>query len=269
MPRTTERLRPARAAFAAVAAAALSTAALQAGAFGNLLLIEKPPEATTLAVGPSLWALPRGPGSGRTQATLLPGVDLYTPGGFFASTDTGVGWNLSQRSDLQAGLRLWPQFGRRQADAPAGIAGIGNRLQAEAFANWAPVPVLLLQSGVLAGAGRHHDGVQMELGATSGVPIGEDLLGIGVSGTWANRAWRRSYFGVSAAESAASGLPTWQPGAGWQDVSLTFSAEHKFGSKWRLSGQFIAARLLGAAARSPLTPSVRQNAATLTLWREL
>jgi outer membrane scaffolding protein for murein synthesis (MipA/OmpV family) len=266
MPAGTELRRRTR---AVLAAAVLAAAAQAAGAWGGLLLIEAPPAATALAVGPSLWVLPRSPGASNSQLSLLPGVDLGTPGGFFASTDTGVGWNLSSRADVQAGLRLWPQFGRRQADAPRGIDALGHRLQAEAFANWAALPVLLLQSGVLAGGGRHHDGVQTEIGATSGLPIGNDLLGIGLAATWANGAWRRSYFGVSAAEAAASGLPAWQPGAGWQDVSLTLSAEHKLGAKWRLSGQLIVARLLGAAAHSPLTASPRQTAATLTLWRDL
>jgi outer membrane scaffolding protein for murein synthesis (MipA/OmpV family) len=266
MPTGIERRRRFR---APLTVALLGGAAQAALAWGGLLLIESPPAATTLAVGPSVWSLPRSPGAGASQLSLLPGADLYTPGGFFASTDTGVGWNLSSRADVQAGLRLWPQFGRRQSDSPRGVDGIGHRVQAEAFANWAPLPVLLLQGGVLAGAGRHHDGVQTELGVTSGVPIGPDLLGIGLAATWANGAWRRSYFGVSAAESAASGLPAWQPGAGWQDASLTFSAEHKLGAKWRLGGQLIVARLLGAAARSPLTASPRQTAATLTLWREL
>lgn len=251
------------------AVAGLAACPLQAPAAGNLLLIDAPPQSTTLAVGPSLWSLPRYPGGGKNELRLLPGVDVYTSGGFFASTDLGLGWNASPRSDAQAGVRLWPQFGRRGSDAPAGLQPIGDRVQLEAYGNWQAMRALLLQAGVLHGAGRHHDGSQLELGATSGLPIGDDLLGLGASATWANRAFRQSYFGVSAQESAASGLPAWNLGAGWQDAALTFSGEHRFGPHWRLDGQWIVTRLLGAAAHSPVAQRRQSSMATLTLWREL
>lgn len=243
-----------------------------ARAWGNLLLIESPPQATTVALGPSVWQLPRYPGARRSETTLLPGIDTYAAAGWFVSTDSGVGWNLSPRKDLQGGFRLWPQFGRRRADAPAGIDAIGARLQGQAFLNYAPWPVLLLQSALLRGAGRHHDGSQLELGLTSGLPLGTDLLGIGIAANFANGAYRQSYFGVAATESVASGLPAYRMGTGWQDLSLTLSAEHRWSGPWQawhLSGQLIAVRLLGAAARSPLTLSARPLIGTLTLWRDL
>jgi len=247
----------------------LGATAGPAMAFGNLLLIDTAPAATTVAAGPSVWQLPRYPGARTSSTRLVPGLDIYMANGLFISTDTGVGWNLSRRADLQAGARLWPQFGRRQADMPQGLPGIGTRLQTQAFVNYAPLPALLLQAAVLHGAGRRHDGLQFEWGATSGLPLGDDLLGIGVAASCANRAYRESYFGVSAAQSAASGLPATPIGAGWQDVSLTFSAEHKLAAGWRLDAQFIAARLLGPAAASPLTASKRQSAGTVTLWHAL
>ena len=249
--------------------AGLACAAGPAQAFGNLLLIESPPAAATLAVGPALWVLPKYPGSRSGTAAIIPGVDFYAPSGFFASTDSGLGWNLSKRRDVQAGLRLWPQFGRSAADAPAGISAIGHRLQAQAFFNFAPLPEVLLQSALLRGAGQHHDGMVAEWGATSGVPLGADLLAIGLAASFANRAWRQSYFGVSASEAVRSGLAQFGPGAGWQDVSLSFSTEHHFTPQWHLSGQLTFARLLGGAARSPLAGSARQTGASVTLWRDL
>jgi outer membrane scaffolding protein for murein synthesis (MipA/OmpV family) len=239
-----------------------------AAAWGNLLLLERPPSERTLAFGASAWQLPRFPGASTRSTLLLPGVDYYSPQGLFVSTDSGVGWNTSSRADLQAGVRVWPQFGRPRADTPAGLTPIGTRLQAEAFLNYSPLPVLLLQSGLLRGSGRNGRGQQFELGATSGLPLGEDLLGIGMSATFANSAFRQSYFGVSADESAASGLPMWSAGGGWHDISVTFSAEHRLGAGWRLSGQWVMARLIGPAARSPLTASARQTGGTLTLWRD-
>jgi len=245
----------------------LAAAALPARAWGSLLLIDPPPAATTLAAGAALWTLPLRPGARRSQTVVLPAFDLEAHNGVFASTDTGLGWNLSKRPSVQAGVRLWPQFGRSARDMPAGIGGIGHRLQLEAFANLVATPALLLQSGLSWGAGRHHDGAQLEIGATSGLPIGPDLLGIGVSASYANPAWRQSYYGISAQQAATSGLAETNLPAGWQDLSLTLSTEHHFGPHWRVDLQWIGARLLGAAARSPLTQTRRQQAFTLDLWR--
>ena len=245
-----------------------ATHAPLARAWGNLLLIEAPPAATTFAAGPSLWRLPDYPGATRSRTSLLPGLDYASSSGVFASTDTGVGWNFSQRKSTQAGVRLWPQFGRSASDVQAGLGGIGPRLQVEAFANHAPWEVLLLQSGLLYGAGLHHDGVQMEIGATTGVPIGPDLLGIGVSATYANRAYRQSYYGVTAAQAAASGLPQQAFASGLNDTSLTVSIEHKFDGRWRLSAQWIRVLLSPSIAATPIGVGRRPQVATVSLWRD-
>lgn len=251
--------------FGLVAAALLATAA-PAQAAGNLLLIEAPPKAATLALGASVWSLPKYPGAKKDDTVLLPALDWQLPNGMFVSTDTGVGWNLSRSKDVQAGVRLWPQFGRSRKDVP-GLDPIGLRIQPQAFANVQIGEVLLLQSGVLYGAGRDKDGVQVELGATSGIPIGDSLIGIGLATTWANKAFRNSYFGVSAAESSASGLRAFSLGAGMLDTSLTISAEVKFGPLWRLSGQAVLARLSSSVSASPVVQQRRQDLATVTLWR--
>jgi outer membrane scaffolding protein for murein synthesis (MipA/OmpV family) len=251
----------------AIAAAALAlAAALPAQAAGNLLLIEAPPPKATLALGGTVWQLPAYPGARKSDTLVLPALDWQLPNGMFVSTDTGVGWNLSSSKTVQAGVRLWPQFGRSRKDVP-GLEPIGLRIQAQGFANVQIGEVLLLQSGVLYGGGRDRDGLQVELGATSGIPIGDSLIGIGLATSWANKAYRDGYYGVTAAESRASGLAAYTPGSGTLDTSLTVSAELKFGPAWRLSGQVVLARLNTDISRSPVVQQRRQDLATLTLWR--
>jgi outer membrane scaffolding protein for murein synthesis (MipA/OmpV family) len=234
---------------------------------GNLLLIDAPPEQATTSLGVALWSLPKYAGSDERDNFVTPALDHYRPSGLFVSTDNGLGWTMTSSKTVQAGVRLWPQLGRSRADTPSGLEPIGWRIQAQGFANLQVGQVLLLQSGLLVGAGRDHDGVQLELGATSGIPLGDDLIGVGVSATWANAKFRQSYFGVSAAESRASGLPAYALGAGALDTNLTLSLEHKFSATWRLSGQLIVSRLSGSTAQSPITRQRRQTLGTLTLWR--
>jgi MipA family protein len=234
---------------------------------GNLLLIDAPPEQATTSLGVALWSLPKYTGSDERDTFATPALDHYRPSGLFVSTDNGLGWTMTSSKTVQAGVRLWPQLGRSRADTPSGLEPIGWRIQAQGFANLQVGQVLLLQSGLLVGAGRDRDGVQLELGATSGIPIGDDLIGVGVSATWANAKFRQSYFGVSAAESQASGLPAYALGAGALDTNLTLSLEHKFSATWRLSGQLIVSRLSASTAQSPITRQRRQTLGTLTLWR--
>jgi outer membrane scaffolding protein for murein synthesis (MipA/OmpV family) len=236
-------------------------------AAGNLLLIEAPPRQATLALGASVWQLPTYPGAKKNDTLVLPALDWQLANGMFVSTDTGVGWNLSPHKSVQAGVRLWPHVGRSRTDGPPGLDPIGLRIQPQAFANLQVGEVLLLQSGLLYGAGRDRDGLQLELGATSGIPVGDSLIGIGVSTTWANKAYRNSYYGVSASESHGSGLVATTLDAGWLDTSVTVSAEVKFNTLWRLSGQWVLVRLNKTVAASPVVQQRRQDLATLTLWR--
>jgi outer membrane scaffolding protein for murein synthesis (MipA/OmpV family) len=250
------------------AAATLYALSPHAGAWGNLLLIEAPPGTTAWSLGGSVWSLPKFPGAVQNQTTLLPALEWRDPQGRFASTDSGLGWNLSARKETQFGVRLWPQLGRRASDAPPGVGAVGPRIQAEAFFNHAPLDVVLLQSGLLVGSGQNRDGVQLELGATSGIPIGPDLLGIGLSATYANGAYRRSYFGISTAQGLSAGLSPYDPGAGWTDRCITLSFEHKFSAHWRFDAQSLTVFLARSLTATPLGIRSRQQAATVSLWHD-
>ena len=234
-------------------------------ASGTLLLIDPPPTQTTLSAGVTTRAWPAAPGASQQDHALLPAFDFTMPNGFFASTDDSIGWNLAPLfmdeagvKDWQWGARLWPQWGRPRRLAPAGGERTGTRVLGELFANVQALPFLLLQSGMSLGGGQHRDGAQLELGATTGIPLGEDLIGISLAASYANAAQLRGSFGTGT---------TWQASRGWQDWSLAISAEHKLSAEWSVSGQWLGARLMGAAARSPLTQSRFQPSYTVSLWR--
>jgi outer membrane scaffolding protein for murein synthesis (MipA/OmpV family) len=249
-------------------AVSLLATLLQAEAAGNLILIDAPPQqGYTLAIGPALVGQPEAPGSSGTKVTPIPGIDFYSSLGAFASTDDGLGWNFSRRQDLQLGVRLWPVFGRDDdRSRRRGLHDIGTRLGKGGFLNYAPWEFLALQTSVLAGSGDRGDGVQAEAGATVGEAA---LLGLTLGTTWANGPHLRSYYGVTPAESAAGGLPVCTPAAGWQDLNLALNGELRIDSRWKLSGQVLAARLVGDAKRSPVATSHEQTTFSLTLWYEL
>lgn len=245
---------------------------LNAHALGGLILIDAPPkDGYTLAVGPALAGYPEAPGSGRTKVLPLVGVDFASASGGFISTDIGAGWNFSKREDLQFGARLWPVFGRNDDRSRArGLDDVGNRAGLGLFLNYAPWQFLVLQSSLLTGSGTDRNGTQFETGATVGAPLGKSaLVGLTLGTTWSNGAYMRSYFGVTPAESAAGRLPVFAPGAAWSDLNLSLNAEVRIDPHWKLSGQWLVARLVGDAGRSPVTASRTQQSFLMTLWYQL
>lgn len=251
----------------------LAGAVRPACASGSLLLLDAPPAESQLSAGLSWRGWPRAPGSAHQRDGPLPAVDYSAPNGFFLSTDTGLGWNFARAllgegaaKNWQLGARVWPQAGRPRRDSPPGIESLNSRLGAELFANVQALPVLLLQSGLSLGGGRNRHGSQLELGATSGIPLGDDLLAVSLAATYANSAQLRGAFGVGATEARISGLPEFRPASGWQDWSIALSGEHKFSANWSVSGQWMHARLIAQAARSPLTQSRLQPSFIVSLW---
>lgn len=232
---------------ALVASIALACPASACWAWGSLLLMDSRPQRESVSVGGQVMELPKSSGSARSSQTLIPGFDDYSPSGWFASTENGLGWNASSDQKWVAGLRIWPQFGRSKSEA-AHAPAIGDRLQLQAFANWTPNEYLLLQSAQSVGSGLHRQGFQSEWGVTSGLPIGADMLGVGLSATWANRPYQEAYLG--------------QARSGWADWSWTASTTHRFNSHWHLDAQWQWAHLIQPA---PGLQS-RQQGGLLALW---
>lgn len=253
--------------------AGLAGGAVPAWAAGSLVLMDAPPAQTSWSGGASTRSWPSAPGSRARSNDLLPALEVLTPEGAFVSTDLGIGWNLvpvladaATASVWQVGARLWPQFGRPSRVTPQGIDRLGSRVTTEAFANVQATSWLMLQSGFSWGSGRRHDGEQLELGLTSGIPVGDDLIAITLGATAANGAHLRSSYGIGPGESRASGLPEWRPRAGLMDWSIALSGEHKFSEHWSVSGQWLNARLVGDASRSPLTTAKTQQTFSASLW---
>ena len=75
----------------------------------------------------------------------------------------------------------------------------------------------------------------------------------GVSGTYATEDYMDEYFSVNAADSAASGLNTFNADEGFKDVALDASLTYQFAGNWSTTGSLKFTRLLGDAADSPVT----------------
>ncbi len=168
---------------------------------------------------------------------------------FTTSTNTGNG------SNLRVGPLISINFGRSAGDSPdlTGMGKVGTSLELGAFVAYN------LANGSRARLRARHDVISGHGGGTlvadyTQVIMRGDRFVLGgiVQGTWATGHYMRSFFGVNAAQAAASGYPVYTPGAGFKDVNAGLNASYQIATQWSVVADVNYKRLLGGAADSPI-----------------
>lgn len=77
-------------------------------------------------------------------------------------------------------------------------------------------------------------------------------VALGANVTWSSTDQLRQYFGVNAAQAAASGLPAYAPRAGIRAASVRALGEYSLTPNWFLMGSLEVRTLMGEASDSPL-----------------
>ena len=97
-----------------------------------------------------------------------------------------------------------------------------------------------------------HDGALV--GLTVGYTFPMDPARLTVSGftTYASEDYMKTYFGVSAADHARSGLKQYDADDGFKDLGATVVAMYSINQNWGVTGALRYTRLIGDAADSPL-----------------
>ena len=77
----------------------------------------------------------------------------------------------------------------------------------------------------------------------------------------ANERWAQTQFGITPAQSAASGLPIYTPGSGIRDVNAVIGVNYRVSDQWTAFGRLNYLQLVGDSANSPITQSKSQAGA--------
>lgn len=105
---------------------------------------------------------------------------------------------------------------------------------------------------VRQGLGGHH-GQIAELGLDGIVhPIDKLTLAAGPRLSFASADYMRTYYGVSAVAAAATGVPAYDPGAGWRGAGLGATATWDIDPRWFVKADAAWTRLSDTIARSPV-----------------
>lgn len=84
------------------------------------------------------------------------------------------------------------------------------------------------------------------------MPMDRWTVGTSISTTYASSDYMNTKFGITPADSAASGLPQYNAQAGFKDVGVGFFTSYKLDENWSVNGVARYSRLIGDAADSPI-----------------
>jgi len=168
----------------------------------------------------------------------------------------GASTELLRSEKVRFGLSLRVDSGRKSAEASVteGLPDVKRTLRGRLYASYA-----LSSDWQLAGS-LSQDLLGKQGGLVGGLDLGwrlrqaahsEWTAGVGVS--FADATNLRSYFGVTPAGSAASGLRTFEPGAGLRDVHAGMGWTYGFTPRWIAFSSLGASVLMSPVADSPLT----------------
>lgn len=184
----------------------------------------------------------------------------------FASTGEGIGVNLLRGKNYRAGMAMTFDLGRRAADSrdSHGLGNVNTSPELKFFGEYLVFPVVLRMDARRAFGG--HNGWIGDLSAYMPVyGTKKFYVFVGPSVTLADDHYMKSYFGVTAQQSANSGYPTYTAHAGVKSVNAGGSATWMITDHWLFNAIAGGQRLMGDAADSPLSLDRIQYATTLTI----
>ena len=213
-------------------------------------------------IGPAVRSRPAYDGAADRQTEFIPAIRYYS-GPLFVRSTEGVlegGVRMQLMPGLAAGGQLAYEAGRQASESGflerhkvANVkrgASIGLHLEWDQ--SFGPMPVTLL------GRYRHNLdaelGDQVDLRLTLGLhESGRFRAGVYGQGIWGNAKATNTYYGITAQQAAATGLPAYQAGSGLMNAGLGALWAFDVTPKWVALGTMERRRVEGDAAGSPLT----------------
>jgi MipA family protein len=221
---------------------------------------EPPP--TFLMVGPAVDLTPAYPGDRAQRTFALPDVEAQYDNWLYISGLDLLGVYAWNRNGSKAGGAIEYDVTERLSKDSPHLERLDDVRPTARFKLFATQRVAMFSGGIDVApdiAGRDegtvaHAHVELLLPLTA---RGYFTIGPGV--TWSDRGYMRAFYGVSAQQSALSGLPQYTAHPGISDVYGEAVAGYQLSSRWSVGLDVTCAHLENSAARSPFTESVRQT----------
>lgn len=155
---------------------------------------------------------------------------------------------------FSAGPVLNLDFGRHESDSKAlrGLGNIGIAVEVGGFVS-VDFERATVDAEMSQDIAEGHHGATLDLHGTVKLYRGEKLtIAPDLVVTWATARYMKSFFGITGAQSVASGLPAFRAGSGFKSANISLLGNYDIAAHWSLLGSVGYKRLLGDAAASPL-----------------
>jgi len=186
------------------------------------------PKAWTLGIGLAPIYAPVWQGSRDHGLSIFPDLRLNYKDAVFLSVPDGLGWNAVNQDGWKVGPLAKIRFGRQEntggspfliTGGSTALRGMGDVGLAGEFGGFAQKSLaggkLRLRAEVRQGTGGH-DGLIADtiIGWSDRKKDASLFWNLSLRATWADSDYSNVYFGVSAAQAAAAGLPAFTTGSG-------------------------------------------------------
>lgn len=224
---------------------------------------EKPERNWSLIVGAGGIYEPEYEGGEDLKIQPVPFV-VFTYGEWLEIDPRGVTITALRHDGFALAAKVGYEGGRDEDDADR-LDGLGDidfaaTVGAKASYNWNGFEIYASIDQTINGS----ESLIGTFGAEYQAPVTERLiLGAGVEAVVANDKHMESYFGVTAAQSARSGLSEYKAEAGLKRVNVSASAIYMMSENWLVRGEAGLGILTGDAADSPITEEKLQPSASL------
>jgi len=170
----------------------------------------------------------------------------------FGAPDDSPGIAVTSANGLSFGLAGNYEGRRKESDVGAPVGGIKQTIEAGAFAQYEWKDSFRVRAELLKGI-NGHEGL---LGTISADKIWREgdryVISVGPRVLFSDGRYQRTYFGVSPAVAAATGLPGYRPGRGIYAVAAAAGMTYALNDRWGVFGFGRYERLVGDAAKSPI-----------------
>lgn len=216
-----------------------------------------------LTLGGGVDVAPRYSGSDKSRVTAAQVVDYAMANGFFISTTRGLGYG-NRVGNLDYSAALSYRAGRKDRDVSSdSIASGSDYLRGMGDVKGSAVVVpglgyrvtdwLNVQLQAEVPVSERDNGEAVHFGIASPLYTSpENSVTLALTGSWGSSKYMQTYYGVSAAQSAASGFARHDAGSGLYAYSLNLDWTHKLTSRWSLLAAAGVTQLTGEAGDSPI-----------------
>ena len=184
------------------------------------------------------------------------------------TVDSGVSTVLTRSDRLSLNTSLSVDDGRSWRDDPvfAGLPRVRTTLRGRLTAGVALGPRWSASARASQDLLGRDGGLRLDTGLNYRHPVSSQThWDLSVGAGWANGTYRQTRFGIAADAAAATGLPAYAIGSGWDAVSAGWRITSAISRHWVAYGGVGVSQLQGAARSSPLTTRPTTYSATVGL----